>query len=400
MSPTQPLRTLLFSTLYPSSVRPGHGIFVQKRLTELLGSGQIDTRVVAPVPWFFSTHPRFGDYARWARTPARETWHGLEVQHPRYLVLPKLGMSLSPFTLARAARSAVARLLDEGFDFEVMDAHYFYPDGVAAALLARYFNKPLVITARGSDINLLTQYAVPRRLMQWAAQQANACVGVSQALTQRMAHLGFPADRLKTLPNGVDLSVFGLQGQAPTRAALAWPDAPTLLLVGNLVENKGQHLAIEALLHLPGFRLVLVGEGPQRAALERLASRLQLTSRVQFLGQVAPHQLALCYSAADLLLLPSSREGWPNVLLEAMACGTPVVATRVGGMAEIVRSSAAGQLMAARTVVSLVQAVQALWRDLPARAAVRACALGHGWQATTQAQLSLFHEVVQEGVLA
>jgi glycosyltransferase involved in cell wall biosynthesis len=400
MSQPRPLRTLLFSTLFPSSVRPGHGIFVEKRLTELLGSGQVHTRVVAPVPWFFSTHPRFGDYARWARTPTQESRHGLEVQHPRFMVLPKLGMSLSPFTLARAARPAIARLLDEGFDFNLIDAHYFYPDGVAAALLACYFNKPLVITARGSDINLLAQYAVPRRLMQWAAQRANACVGVSHALTQRMAQLGFPEDRLKTLPNGVDSSLFQLQTQAPSRKALAWPNTPTLLMVGNLVENKGQHLAIEALLHLPHFRLVLVGEGPQRANLERLSSNLHLSSRVQFLGQVAPAQLALCYSAADLLLLPSSREGWPNVLLEAMACGTPVVATRVGGMAEIVRSPAAGQLMAQRTVASLVQAVQALWGKLPARSAVRACALGHGWQAITQAQLSLFHDVVQEGVLA
>jgi glycosyltransferase involved in cell wall biosynthesis len=313
------------------------------------------------------------------------------------LVLPKLGMSLSPFTLARAARPAIARLLDEGFDFDVMDAHYFYPDGVAAALLARYFNKPLVITARGSDINLLAQYAVPRRLMQWAAQQASACVGVSHALTQRMAHLGFPAERLMTLPNGVDLAVFALKAQAPARMALAWPHAPTLLCVGNLVENKGQHLAIEALLHLPHFRLVLVGEGPQRAALERLAAKLKLKKRVQFLGQLAPAQLALCYSATDMLVLPSSREGWPNVLLEAMACGTPVVATKVGGVTEIVRLPAAGQLMAERTVAALVEAVQALWRHLPAPEAVRACALAHSWQATTQAQLQLFHAVVSAG---
>jgi glycosyltransferase involved in cell wall biosynthesis len=395
MSLARPLRTLLFSTLYPSSERPGHGVFVEKRLTELLSSGQVHARVVAPVPWFFSSHARFGNYARWARTPAHETWHGLAVQHPRYWVLPKVGMSLSPFTLARAARPALQRLLDEGFDFDVIDAHYFYPDGVAAALLARYFNKPLVITARGSDINLLAQYTVPRRLMQWAAQQASACVGVSHALTQRMAQLGFPADRLMTLPNGVDLSVFGPQAQAPTRTALAWPHAPTLLSVGNLVENKGHHLAIEALLHLPAFRLVIAGEGPQGAALARLAAHLGLTSRVQFVGQVTPEQLALCYSGADLLVLPSSREGWPNVLLEAMACGTPVVATKVGGVAEIVRLPAAGQLMAERTVSSLVQAVQTVWRDLPAREAVRACALGHGWLSTTQAQLSLFHAVVQ-----
>jgi glycosyltransferase involved in cell wall biosynthesis len=212
-----------------------------------------------------------------------------------------------------------------------------------------------------------------------------------------MAQLGFPADRLSTLPNGVDLSLFGLQAQALTRQALVWPQAPTLLCVGNLVENKGQHLAIESLLQLPHFRLVLVGEGPQRAALERRVLSLQLTPRVQFLGQLTPAQLALCYSAADMLVLPSSREGWPNVLLEAMACGTPVVATKVGGVAEIVRLPAAGQLMAERSVAGLVQAVQALWRNLPAREAVRACALGHSWQATTQAQLQLFQAVVQAG---
>lgn len=389
------LRTLLFSTLYPSSVRPGHGIFVEKRLSELLGSGKVSSCVVAPVPWFCSSHPRFGDYARWARTPERETWHGIAVQHPRYLVVPKVGMSLSPFTLALGARPALQRLLDEGFDFDLIDAHYYYPDGVAAALLAKYFNKPLVITARGSDINLLAKYPIPYRLMQWASQQASASIGVSQALTNRMAQLGMPKDRLKTLPNGVDLSLFRLQAQANTRKALAWPNAPTLLSVGNLVENKGHHLAIEALKHLPDFRLVIAGEGPQRAALERLASDSLVATRVQFLGHVAPDQLASCYSAADLLVLPSSREGWPNVLLESMACGTPVVATKVGGIPEIVNTSSAGQLMVDRSVLSLVQAVQALWRDLPTHEAVRACALGQSWQTTTQDQLSLFHGMLQ-----
>lgn len=395
MSPSSHLRTLLFSTLYPSSVRPGHGIFIEKRLSELLGGGEVHTRVVAPVPWFFSSHPRFGDYARWARTPERETWHGIAVQHPRYLVLPKVGMSMSPFTLALGARPALQRLLDEGFDFDLIDAHYYYPDGVAAALLARYFNKPLVITARGSDINLLAKYPIPYRLMQWAAQQASASIGVSQALMHRMAQMGMPKDRLKTMPNGVDLSMFRLQAQAITRTTLAWPDAPTLLSAGNLVENKGHHLAIEALKYLPDFRLVIAGEGPQRAALERVASDCLVATRVKFLGHVAPDQLALCYSAADLLVLPSSREGWPNVLLESMACGTPVVATQVGGVPEIVCSTSAGQLMADRSVGSLVQAVQAIWRELPAREAVRACALEHSWQNTTQAQLSLFHNVVQ-----
>jgi glycosyltransferase involved in cell wall biosynthesis len=395
MNPTAPLRTLLFSTLYPNSVRPGHGIFVEKRLRELLSSGQVQTRVVAPVPWFFSSHPRYGDYARWALTPEHETRHGIEVSHPRYLVLPKVGMHLTPFTLAFCARPVVQRLLDEGFDFDLIDAHYYYPDGVAAALLARYFNKPLVITARGSDINLLGQFSIPRRLMLWSAQQAIASIGVSRALTQSMSSMAMPVNRLKTLTNGVDLSLFQIQSQWRMRALLNWPNTPTLLSVGNLVENKGHHLAIEALIHLPMFRLVIAGEGPQRRTLERLALQSQVASRVQFLGQVAPEQLARCYSASDLLVLPSSREGWPNVLLESMACGTPVVATRVGGISEIISSPEAGLLMPERSVGSLVRTIEALWRELPAREAVRACTTKHHWQATTQGQLSLFRDVVK-----
>jgi len=105
------LRILTFSTLYPSSVRPGHGIFVETRLRELVASGQVDARVIAPVPWFHSTNSRFGEYARMARTPRCEQRNGLDVQHPRYLLPPKIGMTIAPFSLALGAMSAVSRLI-------------------------------------------------------------------------------------------------------------------------------------------------------------------------------------------------------------------------------------------------------------------------------------------------
>lgn len=390
---TRPIRLLTFSTLYPSSVRVGHGIFVETRLRELLGSGQVQTKVVAPVPWFFSTNPRYGDYARMASTPARETHHGIDVLHPRYFLPPKVGMNIAPFTLAMGAVPAVKRLLAEGFDFDLIDAHYYYPDGVAAALLARHFNKPFTVTARGSDINLLPQHAMPRKLIQWAAKHAQASIGVSSALTQSMVHLGVPSATLMTMPNGVDLARFDIQPQAAARAALGWPEVSTLVFVGNLVENKGPHVAIEAMVQLPEFRLVIAGEGPQRQVLEALAQQHQVTDRVQFLGRVEQNQLARCYSAADILVLPSAREGWPNVLLESMACGTPVVATKVGGIPEIIQTPEAGRLMPERTAASLVQAVADLWQHAPARAAVRACALGCSWQSTTAAQVQLFRQI-------
>jgi teichuronic acid biosynthesis glycosyltransferase TuaC len=393
MNQAKPIRTLLFSTLYPSSVRPGHGIFVETRLRELLKSGQVQTKVVAPVPWFFSNHPRYGDYARMASTPGRETHHDIDVLHPRYFLPPKVGMKIAPLTLAIGAIPAIHRLLEEGFDFDLIDAHYYYPDGVAAALLARYFNKPFTVTARGSDINLLPQHTLPRKLIQWAAKRAQASIGVSAALTQAMVHLGVPSSALMTMPNGVDLTQFDIQPQAACRTALGWPEVATLLFVGNLVENKGPRIAVEALAQLPQFRLVIAGEGPQRPALEALVLQHHLTDRVQFLGRVEHDQLAQCYSAADILVLPSAREGWPNVLLESMACGTPVVATQVGGIPEIVHAPEAGRLMPERSAASLVQAAADLMQHTPTRAAVRACALGCGWHSTTAAQVQLFRQI-------
>ena len=121
---TRLVRTLLFSTLYPSSVRPLHGIFVETRLLELLKSGQVETRVVAPVPWFPSRHPRWGAYASYANTPKRERRNGVDVLHPRYLLLPKVGMTSAPLLMALAAAPSVRQLLDEGFDFDLIDAHY------------------------------------------------------------------------------------------------------------------------------------------------------------------------------------------------------------------------------------------------------------------------------------
>ena len=390
---TEKIRLLTFSTLYPSSVRPGHGIFVETRLRELVSSGKVESRVIAPVPWFFSTNPKFGEYAKMACTPQRESRNGFDVQHPRYFLPPKVGMNVAPCMLALGAVPAVQRLLDEGYDFDAIDAHYYYPDGVAAALLARHFKKPFTVTARGTDINLIANHWVPRRLMRWAANRACASIGVSRALAQGMAHMGMPASRLVVMPNGVDLDRFQIQSQVSARAALGWPEQPTLLSVGNLVVNKGHHVAIEALTRLPQFRLVIAGEGPERSALEALANRTHVSSRLQFLGRVDQRQLAQCYSAADMLVLPSSREGWPNVLLESMACGTPVVATPVGGIPEIVASANAGRLMAGQTVADLVAAVTDLWQHLPDRLTVRSLAQGCGWQGTTDAQVGLFRRI-------
>ena len=392
------LKVLTFSTLFPSSVRPNHGIFVETRLRELLKSGQVESRVVAPVPWFPSSNPRWGEYAKFAATPAREQRNGIDVRHPRYLLAPKVGMSSAPLTLALGARSAVQQLIDEGFDFDVIDAHYYYPDGVAAALLAKWFNKPLTITARGTDLNLIPQHTLPRRMIQWAARRAAASIGVCAALMDVLRGWGHDPARLHVLRNGVDLDRFRPWPQADMRAELGVSGEPLLLSVGHLIERKGHHVAIEALAELakqrPGARLVIIGDGEERAALTALAARLGVADQVRLTGALPNTELPKWYSAADALLLCSSREGWANVLLESMACGTPVVATDIWGTPEVVAAPAAGRLVAHRTGVAFAAGVEALLNSRVDRMATRCYAEGFSWQATTMGQLDLFGAIL------
>lgn len=395
---TGPIRTLLFSTLYPSSSRPLNGIFVETRLRELLRTGLVQTRVVAPVPWFPSTDPRYGEYAAMARTPARELLNGIEVLHPRYLVAPKIGMNVAPFLLALGARRTVADVIAGGFEFDVIDAHYYYPDGVAAAILARWFGKPLAITARGTDLNLIPNHWWPRKLIQWAARHADASIGVSSALTDVLRGWRVDERKLHVMRNGVDLERFRPLPQAQARAALGIDGDPVLLSVGNLFELKGHHVAIAALAVMsathPHARLVIVGDGPERGRLRLYATRLGVADRVTFAGARPNAELLHWYSAADVLLLASSREGWPNVLLEAMACGTPVVASVIGGIPEIVRSDVGGRLVAERSGEAFAGAVRDLLARGIDRAAVRAYAEDFGWERTSDDQLRLFRSLV------
>ena len=389
-SPASPLKVLVFSTLYPSSARPTHGLFVETRLRKLLESGRITAKVVAPVPWFFSTDERFGRYAVMARTPRRETRSGIDILYPRFFLPPKVGMSAAPFLLALGAAAALRRLRREGFDFDLIDAHYYYPDGVAAALLAAHCGRPFVVTARGSDINLLATRAVPRALIRWAARRAAASIAVSGALDEKLASLGVEGPRRVVLRNGVDLERFRPVPREEARARLGWPPGPALLLVGTLDENKGHHLVIGALPRLPGFRLVIVGSGPARARLEAMAVELGVADRVRFAGAVLQTGLPDYYSAADVLVLASGREGWPNVLLESMACGTPVVATDVGGVAEIVADSRAGVVIQDRSSAGVVAGIERLLSAPPGRDATRGYAEMFSWDATTAGQLDLF----------
>jgi glycosyltransferase involved in cell wall biosynthesis len=326
--------------------------------------------------------------------PSEETRHGLQVEHPRYPAVPRVGMSAAPLALCAAILPFLRRQIRDGRDFDLIDAHYFYPDGVGAVLLGRALDRPVSVTARGSDLNLIAQHAVPRRWIRWAAQNADGLVAVSGGLKRRLIELGVGADRVRVLRNGVDLALFHPYDRKAARGTLGFT-RPTLVAVGNLVALKRHWLMVEALTHLPKVELVIVGEGPERDGIEKLARERKVADRVRLLGRVPQDRLPEIYSAADLLLLVSTHEGWPNVLLESMACGTPVVVSPMDGIADIVGASEAGRILADDTLSGLASAIRELLVASQSRAATRLYAEQFDWQSTTDGQIALFHEIVE-----
>jgi glycosyltransferase involved in cell wall biosynthesis len=385
------VKVLTFGTLYPDSTRPHHGVFVEQRLLHLLRQGGIEARVVAPVPWFPIASGRFGEWGAMARVPSREVRSGIEVAHPRFLTIPRVGMNLQPAALAASSAPLLRRIISGGFDFDLIDAQYFYPDGVAAVRLGARLGKPVVITARGTDVNLIPRFEKPRRMIQEAARRAAGLVCVCHALKDALVDLGVPAGRVSVLRNGVDLEMFRPVDREAARRALGF-SKPTLISVGHLIPRKGHDLAIRALAHLPDCDLVIVGAGPEESRLRAEAQQIG-TGRVRFAGRVAQADLRSWYTAADALVLASDREGWANVLLESMACGTPVVATNIWGNPEVVAAPEAGVLARERTPEALAAAVRDV---LPRtdRGATRRYAERFSWDDTARGLKALFESVL------
>ncbi|HEY0116681.1 MAG TPA: glycosyltransferase [Allosphingosinicella sp.] len=368
------LRVLTLSTLYPDAHRPQLGLFVERQTQGLAALPDVEVQVVAAVGlpvWPLSLHPH---YRPLARLPRRETWRGLDVHRPRFRVWPGGGAHLAAKELARA----VGPLLNHvDFAPEVIDAEYFWPDGVAAMHLARRLDLPFSIKARGSDIYHWGDVPRVGGQIREAAQAADGLLAVSGSLKEEMVARGMAADKIKVHHTGVDLDRFQPTDRSGAKAALG-VEGPLIATVGALIERKGQRFALEAAARLPGATLILAGEGPDRPALEKQARALGIADRVRFLGARPADEVARLLAAADVMLLPTRAEGIANVWVEALASGTPVVTCDAGGAREVIDRAEAGRIVA-REGEKLAAAVAELLRDPPGQDAVRKSAERFSW---------------------
>jgi glycosyltransferase involved in cell wall biosynthesis len=366
------LRVLTLSTLYPDSARPSFGVFVERQTLALAARPGIEVEVAAPVglpPWPLSRHPH---YAARARLPAKECRLGLPVHRPRFRTWPGLGEA------GRARRLAAAVLpLARTLRCDVIDAEFFWPDGVAAMHLAGALGVPYSIKARGSDIHYWGARPEVAAQMLAAADKAGGLAAVSAALKADMAAMGMPADKILVHHTGLDLERFRPldRGEAKRRLGI---DGPLIVSPGNLVALKGHALAIEALAGVAGATLAIAGDGPERPALDRLIAARGLEGRVRLLGSVPPDSMPELLAAADLMMLPSEREGLANVWIEALACGTPILIADVGGAREVLDRPEAGRLVA-RDPAAIAAAASEMLASPPDPAAVRASAERFSW---------------------
>ena len=263
------------------------------------------------------------------------------VDHPRYLFLPKMARKWYGRFYRASVKKTFFRVA-RAFRPDLVFAPWAYPDGWAAVQLARSVRLPVVIQVHGSDILLVDQVPSRRQRTVEAVKSADGVVAVSQDLANRLVGMGVEQERIRVVIDGVDRQTFAPGNKIAERRALPIPfeeGVRMLLFVGNLVPVKAIDVLLKAcaepVLKSTRTRLVVVGDGPLRKVLEQKVIQLGLTGRVWFAGTIRQSELPRWYRAADVFVLPSHSEGVPNVLLEASSCGTPWVASRVGGIPEI-----------------------------------------------------------------
>lgn len=342
------MRILTLTSLFPNAVKREFGVFVYQRVSAVAKRRGNNVQVMAPVPYF----PTWIPFARWrifGRIPIRETIGELNVCHPRYPLLPGL-MPLHGFLIFLGCLTE-ARRMHRLHNFECIDSHYVYPDGFAAILLGRVLGIPVILSARGTDINVFPTYRLIRPMIRWSLQKAAGIVAVSAALREQIVRLGISSELVKVIVNGVDPNRFFVSDRAAARAQLGIrQDGEVIVSVGSLVPAKSHDLLIRAVAQLrskAGRRtsLYIVGEGPLRNRLKALIDELDLSEQAHLIGGQSNETLQQWFNAADLSVLVSAREGMPNVVLESLACGTPVLATRVGGVPEVLVSEQLGILV-------------------------------------------------------
>jgi teichuronic acid biosynthesis glycosyltransferase TuaC len=353
----RPMRVLFFSSIFPRSYNPTLGIYCLHVCRALMELGH-EVRVVSP---------------RGFREPRRDPRptsgvDGLSIEYPTYVYPPRVLQSRYDRFMAVSSRGALKRAMNQ-FRPEAVLSYWAHPDGAVSARAARAARIPSGVIVGGSDVLVLARHAGRRQRSVIAALESNdAVITVGRDLGRAVEALGIASRKVHVIYQGVDMDLFAPGPRSDARRRLGIEDrGKVLVAVGSLLPVKGLDVLLDAMSRLtktqPDVRLHLVGDGTSRSVLEAQAKRLGLGEAVRFVGKVEQRQLPDWYRAADLTVLASRSEGVPNVLRESLACGTPFVATRVGGVGEIAEGTTC-RLVPPEDAVALAVALEQSLADI------------------------------------
>jgi len=389
----RPLRILISTGIFPNRVRGNRGIYNLKQAAALRQTCEV--RVVAPVPFV----PRFLSraYPDTAAVPATDTIGGFDVVYPRYVVTPKVGRSLHGFLLYLSVVRKYRRIVAE-FRPDLILGFFAYPYGFANALLGRALGIPVVTSCRGSDINLIARSPIRGRLIAWSLRRCARVFSVSAALRERIVDMGVSGERVVVVSNGIDTDRFRPMDRSSARKALGQPVAgKAIVAVSRLGPEKGIDVLVRALSMLEdrSVRLVVVGDGPEEPMLKSLVTQLGLDDRVSFAGDRPHDEVPTWIASGDIFALPSRFEGYPNAVVEALACGRPVVASRVGGVPEIITAPDLGITVESDEPDALARALdRALTTDWNESSLV-AAGSRRSWSVVADEMNGLFRQILE-----
>ncbi len=396
---TERLKVATFTTVFPNFSEPSLGTFVRTRIHHV--AVLADVEVISPIAWM--TYSGFPRRMPKLRTRAEEAaGNKVPVVHPRWFY-PPAGGALNALLLFLQALPGVLRLR-RVFPFQVIDAHFAHPDGTAAALLALCLKLPFTVTLRGVEVEH-ARPALRRAIMRWSLRRAGRVICVSENLRGLAISLGVAPERAVVIPNGVNTDVFFPRDRQHCRSKHSLPSEARLVLsAGHLIELKGHHRIVRAVKSMIDsgmpVKLVIAGgagrRGAYREELHRLVDELHVREAVTFAGEVTPDALAELMCAADVFCLASSREGWPNVVHEALSCGTPVVATKVGAVPELLTSDRYGIIVRPNDAVDLEAGLKTALSHSWDRNAISQWGRARSWDQVAREVVAHLSEVVRE----
>jgi teichuronic acid biosynthesis glycosyltransferase TuaC len=397
------MRVLVISHMYPNPVNPMSGIFVHNQNKALVGSGA-EVQVVCPIPRF----PLYPKWKGYRNLPEKTELDGIPVHYvPTWMFPGGLFFSLYGSLYIRALHGRLRQIRDE-FPFDLIHCHTIYPDGYAGAMLKEEFGVPVVSTVHGSDLLLYPKRSrgVFKNTLE-ALKRCDRVITVSERL-RREAFSMHPETDAVTVYNGFDPKRFHPVNQVEARKHLGLSETGKMILfVGNLLPVKGVHFLLQAFKGSGaadlGSRLVLVGDGPLRAALEKQADELGIGGQVDFAGRRPHDEIPVWIAAADVVVLTSLSEGLPSILLETMGSGRPMVATDVGGIAEVLRDGETGLIARPKDTDHIAECIRRILVEdgLAERMGERALLLSREltWEQNAKNTLECYRQVLERKTL-